>query len=321
MLVRELLASGHVVLAVDCLNFGGAGLAAFKGHPRFTFLDVDVRDLTLRHFSGVAAVVDLAAIASVSAAEQDARHTDAINHLARVRAAQLAQAAGVARHVLVSSAAVYGNTGQDIATEASPLAPQSEYARACVNAEQGVLALASAGFCPVVLRPGTAYGLSPRMRTDLMLNRMTMSAVQERKITLHGGGLQWRPHVHVRDLVRAIVAALRVVSSQVHAEIFNISHSNLRVLSIAEMVREVVGSDVSIISDGGRPDTASYQLDCSKARHQLGWRHYESICSGTYEVAAALRSDVAPLSAAAGARPVITAAGWTGASAAQMTLN
>lgn len=290
MLVRELLAGGHSVLGVASLRAGDTGLADLKSHPGFTLLNTDVRDLSARHLSGVDAVIDLAAIASVAEAARDEHLTDEINHLARVRLARLAKAAGVERHVLVSSAAVYGNTGDKIATEASPLAPRSAYARSCVDAEHGVLALADGGFSPVVLRPGTSYGLSERTRTDLMLNHMTLTAVAERRIVLHGDGQQWRPHVHVRDLVRAIVAAMRCVRENVHGQIFNIAHSNLRAEQVAQMVREVVGADVQIVRDSSRADPASYQIDSSKARRLLGWRHYESICSGTYEVSEALRT-------------------------------
>ncbi|MEY4755028.1 MAG: hypothetical protein RJA44_2703 [Pseudomonadota bacterium] len=296
LLVRELLASGYAVVGVDHLGHGCNGLADLNGHARFNLLQTDVRVLTQRQLQGVCAVVDLAAISSVEAAALDAQGTDDMNHLARVRLAELARTAGVQRHVLVSSAAVYGDTGSDVADESRPVAPQSDYALACVKAEQGVLALAGAQFCPVVLRPGTAYGLSPRMREDLMVNRMTRTAVQQRRIVLRGHGQQWRPHVHVRDLVRAIVCALRVDAEMARAEIFNIAHSNLRACTVAEMVREVVGADVTISCDGRNPDPSSYRVDVWKARHILGWRHYESLCSGTFEVANELRHD---LSAAA----------------------
>lgn len=294
MLVRELLTSGHHVLGVASLRAGDSGLAELKSHPRFTLINADVRDLGARHLSGVHAVIDLAAIANTADADRNEHLTDEINHLARVRLAQLAQAAGVGRHILVSSAAVYGQTGDAVATETSPLAPCSAYARSCVAAEQGVLALADASgrsnFCPVVLRPGNTYGLSARTRTDVMLNRMTLSAVQLRRIVLHGGGQQWRPHVHVRDLVRAIVAVLHSLPQTVNGQIFNIAHSNLQARQVAEMVRQVVGADVALVTDGSRADPASYQIDSGKARRLLGWRHYESICSGTWEVAQAVRT-------------------------------
>lgn len=285
MLVRELLASGYAVVAVDSRQACPQQRCDWCEHRQLTRLQVDVRHLAARDFAGVAAVVDLSAIAGVKAAARDPVLTDAVNHLARVRLAELAAGAGVARHVLVSSGAVYGNTDGGVVTEASAPAPQSTYAHSSLLAETGVLAHRSRQFCPVVLRPGTAYGLSASMRTDLMLHQMTSSAVAQRKIVLQGGGQQWRPLVHVRDLVRAIMAALRVAPGRVHGEIFNIAHSNLRVAAVAEIVREMVGTDVTILTDGSAPDPTNYGLDSTKARQRLGWRHYESIRTGIYELA------------------------------------
>lgn len=289
LLVRELLACGYSVVGVDHLRRGGDSLSDLRTLPRFTLLEMDVREIQPRHLQGITGVVDLAAISSVDAAAADPQLADEINHLARVRLAEMARAAEVQRHVLMSSAAVYGFTGNDIVDESCPVAPMTDYARSCVKAERGVLALSGPHFCPVVLRPGTAYGLSSRMRGDLMVNRMTAAAVRQRRIVLRGDGQQWRPQVHVRDLVRAIICALRMNADAVRAEIFNIAHANLRAQTVAEMVREVVGADIEIECDGGSPDPASYRVDVWKARHILGWRHYESLCSGTYEIASALQ--------------------------------
>ncbi|MBK6854892.1 MAG: SDR family oxidoreductase [Burkholderiales bacterium] len=258
VLVGQLLAAGQRVLAVDRMHFGDEALAPFGINPNFSLLRADVSALETEHLRNVSAVVDLAAISSDPAARLDPAWTERVNHRGRVRLASLAQACGVRRHILVSSCSVYGQGGNngEVDEDSAPH-PLSSYTRAAVAAEAGVLALAGDGLCATVLRLGTVHGLSRRMRFDLVVNTMTLAAVRQRQITLHGGGRQWRPHVHVDDVARAVLATLSAAPWHIGGQIFNIGQNNLRVRDVAEVVRQVVqdqlGGQIAVLDDGLAP--------------------------------------------------------------------
>jgi nucleoside-diphosphate-sugar epimerase len=288
MLVRELLASGFRVLAVDRMYFGEKSLGDLMANPSFALLRTDVCRLEAQHLRGVHAVVDLAAISNDDAAELDPLWTDTVNHRARVRLASLARDAGVARHVLISSTAVYGRVaGAEVDETAAPQ-PLNAAGRAAVLAEQGCLALAQQDFSPSVLRLGTVYGLSPRMRFDLVVNTMTLGAYRHRAIMIDGSGQQCRPHVHVLDVARAVLAALKAPAESVHGEIFNIGQANMRVCDIADIVRDVLGSSVSVHRNHERADPADVRVRFGKAVLQLGWQPRGSIYTAVYDIATAL---------------------------------
>jgi nucleoside-diphosphate-sugar epimerase len=287
-LVRELLASGFRVLAVDRMYFGEKSLADLMKNPAFALLRTDVCRIEPQHLRGVHAVVDLAGIADDQAAELDPVWNDTINHRARVRLATLARAAGVTRHVLISSTAVYGQvSGAEVDETASPR-PLNLASQAAVQAEQGCLALARPGFSPTALRLGTVYGLSPRMRFDLLVNSMTLSAYRHRSIMLQGTGWQSQPHVHVQDVAHAVLAALKVPTERMHGEIFNIGQINLRARDIADIVRDVLGNSVSLHDDGSGPELPDVRARFGKAVVQLGWQPRGSFYTAVHEVATAL---------------------------------
>lgn len=275
VLVQHLLDEGYRVLAVDRMYFGDAALAPFALHPHFSLLRADVAALRADHLHGVSAVVDLAALSNDPAAELDPELTEHINHRARVRLADLARSCRVPRHVLVSSCSVYGQAASDEVDETTPPNPLTAYARAGVSAENGVLKQAAEGLCATVLRLGTVHGASRRMRFDLVVNTMTLAAVRERQITLHGGGTQWRPHVHVNDVARAIIATLKAAPWHAGGQIFNIGQNNLRVCDVAEVVRQTVQTTldtrVTVHTDGHSPDQRNYRVNFRKASTTLGW--------------------------------------------------
>jgi nucleoside-diphosphate-sugar epimerase len=291
--VGQLLGAGHRVLAVDRMYFGGDALAPYTANPNFSLLRADVSALETEHLRNVSAVVDLAAISNDPAAELDPAWTERVNHRGRVRLATLAHSCGVRRHILVSSCSVYGQAANGEVDESTPPHPLTAYARAGVAAEAGVLALAADSLCATVLRLGTVHGLSRRMRFDLVVNTMTLAAVRQRQITLHGGGRQWRPHVHVDDVARAVLATLSAAPWHIGGQIFNIGQNNLRVRDVAEVVRQVVqdklGGQVSVLDDGHTPDNRNYRVSFQRAAAALGWRPSASMANAVEHLAARLQ--------------------------------
>lgn len=275
-LVRDLLALGHEVTAVDTMIFGERALAALQVHPALRVRRMDVRGLQREHLTGVHAIVDLAGIGDAAAAELDAAWTHAVNHLARVRLAQLAPAAGVQRYILASSCCVYGDVAEPDADgplfdETSPTRATSAYARANLKAEAAVLPLARPGFAPTVLRLASCYGLAPRTRFDLPVNAATEQALRERRITLHGDGRSLHPLVQVDDAVQAIIATLGAPLVSVARQIFNVGADQLSQAEIARNLRLVLGSHIGI-ETGPESPPHGQRVDFDKIHRLLGWQ-------------------------------------------------
>ena len=187
-LVDQLLAAGKRVVGFDRYFFGESLLGDTLQHPSFTLRRKDMRQIEASDFAGVDAVCDLAALSNDPAGALDEKLTYAINHEARARSAELAKRAGVSRYLLASSCSVYGSGDGAVLTEASTPEPISTYAHANLKAEIDILRLADSAFTVAALRQATVFGLAKRMRFDLVVNLMTINAVQKRKIFVMGGG-------------------------------------------------------------------------------------------------------------------------------------
>src|SRR5215472_17079155 len=198
-LCAVLLEAGYKVIGLDRYYFGLDLLRDLMANPNFKPVVHDEREVSEEHLEGVAAVCDLAALSNDPSGELQPELTVSVNHKARVRVAELAKKVGVKRYVLASSCSVYGAAESESLTETSEPRPLTTYAKANLAAEKSVLPLNSKDFTVTVLRQATVFGLSRRMRIDLVLNLMTLNAVQKGKIYITGGGQQWRPLVHVRD--------------------------------------------------------------------------------------------------------------------------
>lgn len=283
-LVRELLQHGHFVTAIDSMIFGDRALVEVKNHPRLHLLRMDTRSLRREHLTGMHAVVDLAGLSSDLAAELDPAWTDAVNHRAQVRLAQLARSCGVGRYLLISSCAVYGHAPAGESTETSPTEPLTHHAQSCLLAEAAILPLACADFAPTVLRLGLVHGRSARMRFDLLVNAMTLSALRLRRITLDNGGTHCRGHVHLREVLGAITATLKAPRAVVARQIFNISHHNLTAAEVAETIRHALGNHVQICLQGGVPDLHHHQPSHHKAQALLGYQPTMSMATGVQEL-------------------------------------
>ncbi len=288
-LVPLLLEKGFAVRAVDRFFFGRHLLPDRDG---LEVVVEDSRKLTVEHFAGVDAVIDLAAISNDPSGELFQDATMQINRDARVRAAELAKQAGAKRYVLPSSCSIYGFQEQGvIADETSPTNPLTTYARANEMAEHGVLPLADENFCAVVVRQATVYGLSPRMRFDLAINGMTFGAWKTGKLPLMRDGTQWRPMVHVRDTARAQMFMLEADADAVNGQVFNVGSAGntYQIGPLGEIVADLVPRDVEI-DWYGDPDVRSYRVGFDKIE-ALGYRTEMTAADGVAEICDALEND------------------------------
>ena len=283
-LVRALLVQGHVVTAVDSMIFGDQGLADLRYHPRLQVRRMDTRALRREHLTGMQAVVDLAGLSSELAAESDPAGADAVNHRAQVRLAQLARSCGVHRYLLISSCSVYGYTQAPESIETSPVRPLTHHAQSCLLAESAVLPLAMSGFAPTVLRMGLVHGRGSRMRLDLPINAMVLSALRLRCITLDNHGVQYRGHVHLADAVAGIVAALEAPARVVSRQVFNISHHDVTTAEVAEVIRSALGERVQIKPQGGAPDLHDHRPGYRKAHECLGYQPKVTLAAGIQDL-------------------------------------
>lgn len=283
--------AGHDVVGLD------TGFYVRQSHgdepESFPTLRRDIRDLEADDLAGVDAVVHLAALSNDPLGDLDEAHTYDINQHASLRLAELAKAAGVGRFLYASSCSVYGATGTDEALdETSSLAPVTAYAISKVNVESDLSAIADGSFSPVHLRNATAYGWSPRLRTDIVLNDLVARAMNTGKVTVLSDGTPWRPIVHIEDISRAFLAALEADRDAVHDEAFNVGvdSENYRVSEIAEIVAdEVEGAVVEITGEAGA-DPRSYRVDFSKiTRHLPGYLPRWTARDGAHELHRAYR--------------------------------
>jgi nucleoside-diphosphate-sugar epimerase len=264
ILVPKLLAAGHDVVGIDTRFFDGCDFgAAARAVPA---LRRDLRDVTAADVEGCDAVVHLAALSNDPLANLNPACTYDINLRASVRLARLCKAAGVARFLFSSSCSLYGMAGDDLLTEAAPFNPITPYGESKVRVEQQLAQLADDRFSPVYLRNATAYGVSPRLRADLMVNNLVGWAYLTGEVLVLSDGTPWRPLVHVEDIAAAFLAVLHAPRRVVHDQAFNVGRTdqNFRVREVADMVRDVVtGSSVTYAAGGG-PDPRCYRVDCDK---------------------------------------------------------
>mgnify|MGYP001770686448 FL=1 len=278
-LVPYLLRRGYSVRCVDWLVFGEDVLSHVAGEKSFELVKKDVRELDSSALEGVDAVVDLAAISNDPAGELDPELTLSINHRARARLAKMAKERGVRRYVLASSCSVYGRQ-EGVVDESAEPRPLTTYAKANLMAERDVLPLADGRFAPVALRFATVYGPSRRMRFDLVINAMTLSAYQEGRIYVEGDGMQMRPLVHVVDVARAIAFALEQPEDAVAGQVFNVGGENYKIIDVAKEVQSVAGGEISF---RGEVDKRSYAVSFDKIA-RLGYRTLYTVRDGVRQV-------------------------------------
>ncbi len=272
VMIRAFRRAGHRVVGLDTGYFRNCMTAGmWKAEPEHE-LDRDIRDVESSDLVGIDTVIHLAALSNDPLGELNSFLTDEINLRAGMRLAIIAKQAGVKRFIFASSCSLYG--AADVAKpldENAPLKPVSAYAVSKVRMEEELSLLADEAFSPVYLRNATAYGVSPKMRFDLVLNNLMGWARTTGTIRVLSDGTPWRPLVHIEDIAAAALAAAESPQEDVHNEAFNVGRtdSNYQVRQIAEMVGDVVaGSRVLITGETGG-DPRSYRVDFSKAENGL----------------------------------------------------
>jgi len=284
-----LLKAGYNVTGFDRYFFGREVLAQIEQHPHFSTLVGDIRDVDPGLLQGYDAVVDLAGLSNDASAEIDVNLTAAINSKGGTRLAEAAKAARVRRYVYSSSASVYGKGLKTALTETDECNPQTEYARSKLAVETFLNRIKDLDFEPVILRNATVFGLAPRMRFDLAINIMTLRAWRERVIYIMGGGDQWRPFIHVTDVVRAIMLALDAPPEKVAGETFNVGSDllNHQIKSLARFVQNVI-PNVAVHRIPDNPDVRDYNLSFGKITKVLEFEPSVQIHEGIVEIKQAL---------------------------------
>ena len=289
-LVRDLVKAGHEVTAVDRFFFGKEPLSEFINNKQVTIKQKDIRDLDQNDFKGHDAVCDLACLSNDPAGEIDPQLTYQINRDGRIHVAKTAKEAGVAKYIISSSCSVYGKGEEPLLVETSKTNPISIYAKSTLEAEQENLSIADNNFSVTSLRNATVFGLSSRMRFDLVVNLMTLSAFQKGRIIVMGGGLQWRPLVHLSDVSQAFQLVIDANENLVNKEIFNVGLDNYQIKNLAYLVREQLPIDIEIDLAPDDADKRDYNVDFSKVKNVLGFEAKKTIIDGINEIYVALKS-------------------------------
>jgi nucleoside-diphosphate-sugar epimerase len=289
VLARELVQNDYRVIAYDRFFFGREVFADMRADNRLSLVQKDIRDIEPFDMEGVDVVCDLAALSNDPSGEIDPSLTYAINHKGRQRVSAMAKKAGVGQYILSSSCTAYGTGAGLELTEESATAPITAYADSTLKAESDAFKLADRTFTVTALRNATVFGLSPRMRFDLVISLMTLHATEKGLITIMGGGKQWRPLVHVRDVARAFRTVIEAPKEVVNGQVFNVGLTNLQVRSMAFIVRETLPIPVTINIAPDDPDRRDYNVSFAKAKRLLGYEAQTRVEEGVREVYDALK--------------------------------
>ena len=280
-----LTALGHDVVGLDTDFYSACDfLAAPDPVPT---LGVDLRDVTPEDLRGFDAVIHLAALSNDPLSDLNPTLTYDINRDASVRLATAAKAAGVQRFLFSSSCSLYGKGGGEVLDEQAAFNPVTPYGESKIQVEQAVSKLADDHFSPVYLRNATAYGLSRRLRADIVVNNLVGHAVTTGKVAMQSDGSPWRPLVHILDISHAFAQVLSAPRDVIHDQAFNVGRvgENYRVRDVANLVAEVVPDCVVTFAEGAAPDIRDYRVDFTKIERDLpGYRPQWTVRRGIEEL-------------------------------------
>jgi nucleoside-diphosphate-sugar epimerase len=274
VLVPRLLERGYQVRVLDRLYFGDEPLAGFR--DRIELVHADVRDVPAEALDGVDGVINLSGLSNDPTAEFNPDANWQMNAIATESLGRMCVERGIARYVFASSCSLYDGLPPGMHDELAPIEPRAAYATSKRYGEEKLLELAAedAAFTPVILRNGTVYGWSPRMRYDLVVNTFTKDALLNGKLLLHGGGWMWRPLVDVRDVSDAMIAAFEAPAELVRGEIFNVLHSNYQIRELALIVAgsvQLSGRTVELEEVPAPKLTRDYECSNAKLAATLGF--------------------------------------------------
>jgi len=291
ILVDRLLNDGYKVIILDKLMFGVEPLKHFlrNPNPRLAVIvgDIQNEDDVKRSLENADAVIHLAAIVGDPACAADSDLAVNVNFNATVRLADLCKKSKIRRFVFASTCSVYGAGRTEILDEDAVVNPVSLYAETRLYGERGILSLADRTFSPVLLRLGTIFGLSPRMRFDIIINYLTQKAMKEKKISIFGGE-QWRPLLHVADAARAFQVAMESPLEKVDKQIFNVGLANLQIKEIGEIIQKSI-PEAEVQPLDKFDDKRSYHVSFEKMRTILEFKAERSIENGIHEIVRALK--------------------------------
>ncbi len=272
VLVLELLKRGKEVRVYDKLYFDSNGLNSCRN--KIDLVQGDVRSFDDSVLEGVGGVIHLGSLSNDPTADFDPKANWDINYEGTMRVAEACKRKGVTRLTLASTCAITGFHIEGVADEETPANPQSEYARSKLEAEKGLLHLADKSFCPVILRQATVGGFSPRMRWDLVVNTFAKDAYERGRLTVFHGGDAWRPLVDIEDVAKAHILCLEAPEEKVRGQIFNVVHSNFRILELAHRVKEALRhfNNVEVDVNFGTEESRSYRVSGEKLRKVLGFQ-------------------------------------------------
>ena len=287
MAVR-LAEAGHDVVGLDSGLFADCVLGPEPADP--PTIAVDLRDVTVEQLAGFDAVIHLAALSNDPLGSLAPSLTYDINHFASTRLAKLSREAGVRRFLYASTCSVYGAAGEELVGEDAPLRPVTPYAESKVRVEDDLVLLADDDFSPVFLRNATAFGFSPRLRADIVLNNLVGHAVLSGEVRVLSDGTPWRPLVHAADIADAFLAALVAPRESIHSRAFNVgmAANNLTVAQIAEAVVEAVPGSKLVITGEAGADPRSYRVDFARiTKHLPAFSPQWTVAAGAVELHAA----------------------------------
>lgn len=275
VLAKELLEKGQTVRIFDKLFFGEYGLKEYR--DKVDLVRGDLRNFDPKILDGVTAVVNISGLSNDPTAEYNPQANHEMNTVATENLARVCKEKGIKRYIFASSCSIYdrGFYAEDILQdEDSEVEPRAAYAVSKYKAERILLDMVDKDFCPVMLRKGTVYGFSPRMRYDLVVNTFLKDALMKGVLTVHAGGEMWRPLVDITDVARAYICALEASEDKVRGRIFNIVQKNYRILELAHWVREALKDikKIDIDVDYTNYKTRSYRVSGDRIARELGFR-------------------------------------------------